>query len=274
MPRTAERVQTVDPVWVNLRHEALAIAGREPALASFVHATILAHDRLEAALSYLLAKKLGNEDAGAMQLRQIFEEALRDSPMIGEAVRADLVAVVARDPAAGGYAQPFLLYKGFHALEAYRFTHRLWRKGREAMAVFLQNRISEVFGVDIHPAAKIGRGVMIDHGTGVVIGETAVVGDDVSMLHGVTLGGSGHERGDRHPKIRRGVLLGAGATVLGNVVVGEYSRVGAGAVVLGPVPARCTVAGVPARVVGGAGCDKPSRAMNQMIDAAPDDYAI
>ncbi len=274
MSLTAERVATVDPVWSLLRTGATAVAATEPALASFVHATILNHERLEGALSYHLASKLGGEEASAMMLREVFQDTFAQSPQIGEAVRADLSAVVERDPAAQGFVQPFLFYKGFLALQAYRITHYLWGRGRTAMAVFLQNKISEAFGVDIHPAARIGRGVMIDHGTGVVIGETAVVEDDVSMLQGVTLGGTGKERGDRHPKIRRGVMIGAGATILGNVIVGEYSRIGAGAVVVTAVPARSTMVGVPAKVSGCAGCDKPSHEMNQMIEAPADDYVI
>jgi serine O-acetyltransferase len=170
--------------------------------------------------------------------------------------------------------EPFLFFKGFHALQAYRITHWLWTKGRDALALHFQSRISEVFGVDIHPAARIGRGVMIDHGTGVVIGETAIVEDDVSLLHGVTLGGTGKEQGDRHPKIRRGVMIGASATILGNIEVGAYSRVGAGSVVLAPVPERCTVAGVPAKVIGCAGCDKPAHEMNQLIEDYNGDYQI
>ena len=172
------------------------------------------------------------------------------------------------------YVEPFLFFKGFHSLQAYRVTHWLWQKGRKAMALHFQSRTSEVFGVDIHPAAVIGRGVMIDHGTGVVIGETAIVEDDVSMLQGVTLGGTGKEQGDRHPKVRRGVMIGAGAKVLGNIEIGMYSRIGAGSVVLKEVPARCTVAGVPAKVVGCAGCDQPSHEMNQLIDEFVGDYQI
>jgi serine O-acetyltransferase len=273
LQRAAE-VATCDPVWSAMRAEAAELAGAEPALASFLYATILHHERLEAALSYHLAQKLGSNDVGPMLIRETFDEAFAARPEIGEAVRADLVAVRERDPASRSYVEPMLYYKGFHALQAYRVTHWLWQEGRESLALYLQNRISEHFGVDIHPAARIGRGVLIDHGTGVVIGETAVVEDDVSMLQGVTLGGTGKEIGDRHPKIRRGVLLGAGSTVLGNIEVGEYSRVGAGAVVLEPAPPHCTVAGVPARVIGCAGCDQPSRAMDHMIKDAAGDYSI
>lgn len=274
IPVIAEKFATCDPVWSALREEAVRLASAEPALASFVHATVLNNERLEEALSYHLAQKLGNDDVGAMQVRFVFDQAFSDSPALGDDVRADLSAIFERDPAVNSYVEPFLFFKGFHALQAYRITHWLWTKGRDAMALHFQSRISEVFGVDIHPAARIGRGVMIDHGTGVVIGETAIVEDDVSMLHGVTLGGTGKEQGDRHPKIRRGVMIGASATILGNIEVGAYSRVGAGSVVLAPVPERCTVAGVPAKVIGCAGCDKPAHEMNQLIEDYNGDYQI
>jgi serine O-acetyltransferase len=261
-----EKVATCDPVWSRMREEAEGLIRGEPALASFIHATILNHDRLEHALSYHLAKKIGGEDLSPMLTREIFDEAIESDPSIGEAVRADLSAVFERDPACDSYAQAFLFFKGFHSLQSYRIAHWLWGQGRQALALFLQSRISELFDVDIHPAARLGRGIMIDHGTGVVIGETAVVEDDVSMLHGVTLGGTGKEDGDRHPKIRRGVLLSMHAKVLGNIEVGEYSRVGAGSVVLKNVPPGCTAVGVPAKLTNCAGADRPSQAMNQIID--------
>lgn len=261
----AEKFLTCDPVWSRLREEAIQLGRAEPVLASFVHATILNHERLEDALSYHLAHKLGSHDVGPLQALRVISEAFADKPSIGDEVRADLSAIFDRDPAVRTTVEPFLFFKGFLALQAYRVMHWLWGRGRTTFALHLQSRISEVFAMDVHPAARIGRGVMIDHGTGVVIGETAVVEDDVSMLHGVTLGGTGKEHGDRHPKVRRGVMIGAGAKILGNIEVGAYSRVGAGSVVVNPVPERCTVAGVPARVVGCAGCDKPSQTMDQMI---------
>ena len=274
MPAIAEKFAVCDPVWSDLREEAIRMAAAEPILASFVHATILNHERLEGALTYHLAQKLGNDDVGSMQVRQVFDQAFADAPALGDEVRADLSAIYDRDPAVNTFVEPFLFFKGFQALQAYRVTHWLWAKGRQALAFHFQSRISEVFGVDIHPAARIGRGVMIDHGTGVVIGETAVIEDDVSMLQGVTLGGTGKEQGDRHPKIRRGVMIGSGAKILGNIEVGAYSRIGAGSVVLKEVPERCTVAGVPAKVVGCAGCDQPAREMNQIIEDVPTDYQI
>ena len=264
----AERFAHCDPIWSSLRSQAEQLAATEPALASLVHATILKHDRFDDALSYHLAKKIGWEDLSPMLAREIFDDALRAAPEIGDAVRSDLSAIFERDPACRDHLQAFLFYKGFHALQCYRIAHWLWGNGRKAVAQFLQSRVSELFAVDIHPAARIGRGIFMDHATGIVIGETAVVEDDVSMLHGVTLGGTGKENGDRHPKIRRGVLLAAGAKVLGNIEVGEYSRVGAGSVVLRPVPAGCTVAGVPAKVVGCAGSERPSQTMDHLIEGA------
>jgi serine O-acetyltransferase len=268
MSEPAERMAFCDPIWSALRAQASDMAETEPSIASLAHATILNHERLEDALSYHLARKIGGEELSAMQAREFFDEALEADKEIGDAVRADLSAVFERDPACHSYIQAFLFFKGFHALQCHRIAHWLWQKGRTTLAYFLQSRVSELFGVDIHPAAKIGRGIMMDHATAIVIGETAVVEDDVSMLHGVTLGGSGKEKGDRHPKIRRGVLLSAGAKVLGNIEVGEYSRVGAGSVVLAPVPAHCTVAGVPARVIGCAGSERPSQTMDQHIAPA------
>jgi serine O-acetyltransferase len=260
--RAVEKVASCDPIWSALRGQAEQLAESEPELASFAHATILKHDLLEEALSYLLAKKIGGEDLSPMQLREMFQDAFAAEPAIGEAVRADLSAVFERDPACHSYVQAFLFFKGFHALQSYRVAHFLWTHGRKPVALFIQNRMSDLFAVDIHPAARLGRGIMIDHATGVVIGETAVVGDDVSMLHGVTLGGTGKENEDRHPKIGRGVLLSVGAKVLGNIEIGEYSRVGAGSVVLKPVPPHTTVAGVPARVIGKAGSARPSQDMD------------
>ena len=214
-----------DPVWSTLRKEIVRMADSEPMLASYLHAAVLNHQSLEDALSFLLAGKLASPHFSTMSLREVIDDAFHASPDIREAIRRDLTAVVKRDPAARGMAEPFLHYKGFHALEAYRVSHWLWLEDRKALALHCQNRISEVFGVDIHPAAKIGKGILVDHGTGLVIGETAVVGDDVSMLHEVTLGGTGKETGDRHPKVGNGVLIGAGAKILGNVIIGDGSKV-------------------------------------------------
>jgi serine O-acetyltransferase len=266
MAITREKIASCDPVWAQLRSEAETMARDEPALAGFIHATILKHVRLEDALSFHLARKLGGGDLDPLLARETFDEALADDASIGESIRADLSAVYERDPACHSYVEAFLYFKGFHALQCYRIGHWLWRHGRSALALFFQSRISELFAVDIHPAARLGRGIMIDHATGVVIGETAVVEDDVSMLHGVTLGGTGKGAGDRHPKIRRGVLLSMGAKILGNIEIGEYGRVGAGSVVLRSVPPGCTAVGIPAKLVRCTGPERPSQEMNHLID--------
>jgi len=263
-------VSTVDPIWTALREQAEAMAGREPTLAGFVHATILQHDRLEQALSYHLARKLGGDDLSPLAIREMFDTATASAAVIGQAVRADLSAVFERDPACHSYLDAFLFYKGFHALQSYRIAHWLWGEGRKAMALFFQSRISELFAVDVHPAARIGQGIMFDHATGIVIGETAVVEDDVSIMQDVTLGGTGKEMGDRHPKIRRGVLLSLGAKILGNIEIGEYSRIGAGSVVLKPVPAHCTAVGVPAKLVNCECGERPSQQMDHYIEELPD----
>lgn len=257
-----------DAVWLALRDEVKEMANSEPMLASYLHATVLNHRTLEDALSYILASKLASPYMPAMTIREVIDEAFRGSEEIREALRCDLTAVMQRDPAARGTAQPFLHYKGFHALEACRVSHFLWSQGRRPLAFFYQNRISEIFSVDIHPAAKVGKGIFIDHGTGVVIGETAVVGDDVSMLHEVTLGGTGKESGDRHPKVGNGVLIGAGAKILGNVQIGTGSKVGAGSVVLSHVPPHTTVAGVPAKIVGKPKTEEPALAMDHEVETA------
>ncbi len=261
MPETVQQFETCDPIWSDLRAQAHEVVKTEPMLASYLHASALNHERFEDALSYHLSQKLASAEMPAMLIRQVFDEALKADPDIGAAVRADLAAVVDRDPACDEVLTPFLYFKGFHALQSYRIAHWLWGHGREALALFFQNRISMAFGVDAHPAAKIGRGIMIDHATGVVIGETTVIENDVSILQGVTFGGTGKEHGDRHPKIREGALIGSGAKILGNVEVGAHSRVGANSVVLKPVPSGCTAAGVPAKIVGCAGSETPSRDM-------------
>ncbi len=241
---------TGDALWQSIRRDAADEAEREAVLASYLHATVLTHDSLEAALSFHLAGKLDGSVLTGITIREVFDEAYAKSAEIREAMRADLEAVVDRDPACTGALTPLLYFKGFHALQAHRVAHWLWEEGRRALALFFQNRVSELFDVDIHPAARLGKGILIDHGTGVVIGETAVVGDDVSMLQGVTLGGTGKDDGDRHPKIHNAVLIGAGAKVLGNVHVGHGAKIGAGSVVLIDVPPYCTAAGVPATLVG------------------------
>ena len=262
------------PVWAALRNEAQHIAKVEPSLASIVNAVILRHDYLCDALSYQLARKLGDQELRAMSLREIADEAYAADPSIVDKAEADLRATFERDPACKGYVQPMLYFKGFLALQSHRVAHWLWGQGRETLAFYLQSRVSELFQVDIHPGASIGKGAFFDHGTGIVIGETARVGDDVSMLHGVTLGGTGADRGDRHPKIGNGVLLGAGAKVLGNITIGDYAKVASGSVVLKPVPAHCTAAGVPARLINCPTCEEPSKTMDHTLADAVYDYVI
>jgi len=256
---------TVDPVWDRLRQEAEDLVRREPALAGFALSTILHQPSLEAAVAHRISWRLGHPALSADLIEQTFTEAVEDDPAISEGFRADIVAVSDRDPACTRVLEPVLYFKGFHALQTHRLAHWLWHRGRQDFALYLQSRASEVFQTDVHPAARIGRGIFLDHATGLVVGSTAVIEDNVSMLQDVTLGGTGKERGDRHPKIRRGVLIGAGAKILGNIEVGQCARVAAGSVVLQPVPCNATVAGVPARVVGAAGCAEPSRAMDQLL---------
>ena len=253
--------ETEDQVWNRIYAEARLQADGEPILASFLHATILNHSTLEQALSFHLANKLDSPTASSLLLREVILEAFSSDACILKAVRADLLAVEERDSACNKLSIPFLYFKGFHALETHRITHWLWHKGRTSLALFFQNRMSVEFGVDIHPAASMGYGIMLDHATGLVIGETAVVGNNVSILQSVTLGGTGKDEADRHPKIGDGVLISAGAKILGNICVGEGAKVGAGSVVLEPVPAHTTVAGVPAKIVGRPASDQPALEM-------------
>jgi len=261
----AAPVKPCDPVWAEVRAEAETIVGQEPAFAGFLAATILNQPSLEHAIAFRIAQRINHTEIPAELVRQTFVQVLDEHPEIGEAFRADLAAVVDRDPACQRVVDPLLYFKGFHALQTYRFANALWNAGRRDFALYLQSQSSRAYGTDIHPAAQIGRGIMLDHATGIVVGETAVIGDQTSILHSVTLGGSGKETGDRHPKIGCGVMIGAGAKILGNIRVGDCARVAAGSVVLKDVPARTTVAGVPAKVVGLAGCQEPARAMNQLF---------
>ncbi|MEM9059469.1 MAG: serine O-acetyltransferase [Pseudomonadota bacterium] len=255
----------VDPVWTTIRAEAEQMAAGEPLMASMVHAAVLNHKTLEDALSYRIADKLASPEMPALLIRELCDQALADQPEIGIAARADVMAIRDRDPFCHRMVQPLMYFKGFVGVQSYRVSHWLWTHGRKDLAMFIQMRCSELFGIDINPGARIGRGLMIDHAHSIVIGETAVVGDDVSLLHGVTLGGNGKDTGDRHPKIGDGVLIGAGAKVLGNIRVGNCSRIAAGSVVLKEVPPCKTVAGIPARIVGEAGCDRPSHSMDHVM---------
>jgi serine O-acetyltransferase len=254
-----------DPLFARVRIEAEEAARRDPALASFLMTAILNHDTLEHAVVHRVAERLDHRDAPGALIRQAYEDAIARDSSIGAAFRADIVAVVDRDPACLRMMEPLLYFKGFHALQTHRLAHALLKSGRRDFALYLQSRASSVFGVDINPAARIGKGIFLDHATGLVVGETTVIDDDVSILQGVTLGGTGKETGDRHPKIRHGVLIGAGAKILGNIEIGHCARVASGSVVLASVPHNKTVAGVPARIVGEAGCAEPARDMNQIL---------
>ena len=256
----------LDALWPRLQREAKAQQKAEPVLASFLHASIVGHKKFSDALSYVLANKLAEPNLGAVQFWEMFSQAHANDRNLARAALRDLAAILERDPAIRTASQGFLYLKGFHALQAYRVAHVLWEQKRKALAYHLQSRIAEVLSIDIHPAAKIGHGVMMDHATGIVIGETAVVGNNVSMLHGVTLGGTGKETGDRHPKIGDGVLLGTGSHVLGNIKIGTGAKVAAGSVVLEDVPAHTTVAGVPAKIIGKSQ-GVPGKNMNQNLKA-------
>src|SRR6476659_5991335 len=243
------KLAALDPIWDRVRNEAEDIVRREPELASFIYSTVLHHERLEDSVVHRLAERLDHSALSGDLIRQTYDEALRDDP--------DILRFI----------DPLLYFKGFHALQTHRLAHWLYKKGRKDFAYYLQSRSSAVFQTDINPAARIGRGIFLDHATGFVCGETAVIEDDVSILHGVTLGGTGKENEDRHPKIRHGVLIGAGAKILGNIEIGHCARIAAGSVVVKPVPHNVTVAGVPAKIVGEAGCAEPSRTMDQMLNA-------
>ncbi|SBS24803.1 Serine acetyltransferase [Marinomonas aquimarina] len=266
MSKTIQSDVTSDNLWPSLQAEAEKLAQDEPILASYFNTTILRHDSISSALSFLLASKLDSISIPAMVLREVFEEAM-SAPGSGivECVSQDILSIKERDAACDCLTTPLLFFKGFHALQTYRVANWLWHQGRESLALYLQGQMSMVFGVDIHPAARIGCGVMLDHASGLVVGETCVIEDNVSILQSVTLGGTGKETGDRHPKIRSGVLIGAGAKILGNIEVGEGAKVGANSVVLDPVEPHTTVAGVPAKVVGRNKEKEPSREMDHTI---------
>jgi serine O-acetyltransferase len=261
-------ISTVDPVWSAIQANAREISAKEPSLSGMVISNVLNHESFEAALAHRLAERLDHTDVSADLIRQAFHDALALRPEIGIEARADLSATLERDPACHRAIDPLLFFKGYQAIQTHRFAHALFKAGRRDFALYLQSRSSQVFQVDINPAARIGKGIMLDHGTGLVIGETAVVGDNVSMLQGVTLGGTGKAEEDRHPKIGNGVLIGAGAKVIGNIKVGDCARIGAGSVVVKEVPAHTTVAGVPAKVIGAAGAAQPASAMDQMVPVA------
>lgn len=258
-------VKTLDPVWDAVQAGARDLVRSEPSLSGMVIASILNHDSFESALAHRLAERLHHSDVSADLIRQAFHDAIASDAGIGEAARADLAATLERDPACHRAMEPLLFFKGYQAIQTHRFAHALHRAGRRDFALYLQSRSSQVFQVDINPAARIGKGIMLDHATGFVVGETAVIGDNCSILQGVTLGGTGKADEDRHPKIGNGVLIGAGAIVLGNIRVGDCARIGAGSVVVKDVPPRVTVVGVPAKVIGEAGGgNQPSLAMDHV----------
>ena len=262
VPTTAP-IRNSNDLWQTMREEAHVKATEEPILGSYFHATILNHPTFESALSFRLASKLDNPMLPTMLIRDVIKEAMEDDPGILRAAEIDMLAIYSRDPACEDLTTPFLFYKGFHALQAHRIANWLWQHGRQTLAQFFQSQLSVTLSVDFHPAARIGSGIMLDHATGIVVGETAVIEDDVSILHSVTLGGTGKTSGDRHPKIRRGVLLAAGCKVIGNIEVGEGAKVGAGSVVLEDVPPHVTVAGIPAKIVGRTAERIPSHDMKQ-----------
>ena len=263
--RKSAEIKSVDPVWDAVRAGARQIVADEPSLANMAISAVLNHDTFEQALAHRLAARLDHDDVSADLIRQAFAETLSDAPGIGDLARVDLAATLERDPACHRAIEPLLFFKGYQAIQTHRFAHAMFTAGRRDFALYLQSRASQVFQVDINPAVPMGKGIMLDHGTGLVIGETAVVGDNVSMLQNVTLGGTGKSDQDRHPKIGNGVLIGAGAKVLGNIIIGDCSRIGAGSVVLKEVPPRVTVAGVPAKVIGEAGCAQPALVMDQVV---------
>lgn len=270
-PNTHPNLRSIDPIWEGLRKEVEQIAHHEPELAGFAMETVLNHDRLEDAVIHRLVSRLDHGDISGELIRQAYEEAIEDDPSIGDAFRADIAAILDRDPACHRFVEPVFYFKGYHAVQTHRLSNWLMRQGRTDFAYYLQSRASQIFQIDIHPAVQMGKGIMLDHGHGIVMGETAIIEDDVSILHGVTLGGTGKEGGQRHPTIRSCVLIGAGAKILGNIEVGACSRVAAGSVVLKDVPPNSTVVGVPAKVVGRADCPEPSRSMNHMVDVGEED---
>ena len=260
-----------------MRVEALKVTAREPVLAELLRQSVLDCPTIEDAISCRLARKLGHHALTEPYLYDLFKDVTDYDPDIADGARADITAVLERDPACPGYLAPFLYFKGFQAITSYRIAHRLWLDGRQDVALYLQSIISQVFAVDIHPAARLGKGIMFDHATSIVVGETAVIEDGVSMLHEVTLGGNGKDKGDRHPKVRRNVLIGAGTKILGNIEIGEGAKIGAGSVVLDNIPPHATAVGVPARVIGYERNADPAATMDHYInvyDIPPLDYMI
>ncbi len=265
--RVDSRQDVIEPLWLQLQREAEDAVAQEPMLASLFFESIINQPSFEEAVFHRIGTRLKNDTVPLCLLTTIFRRAVTLDPTIAAAMRADIAAVMQRDPACDRFLEPFLYFKGFHAIQTHRMAHWLWTTGHKDFALYLQSRSSDVFQTDIHPEARFGHGIFLDHATGLVVGATAVVDDDVSILQNVTLGGTGKESGDRHPKIRRGVMIGAGAKILGNIEIGECSRIAAGSVVLRRVPANATVAGVPARQVGAVVSGEPSQTMDQILNA-------
>jgi|AGTN01.1.fsa_nt_gi serine O-acetyltransferase len=266
-----------DALWARLRQEAKEAYARAPMLAPLFVDSIINQPSFEAAVFHRIASRLKSEVVGLGVVMEAFNRAVEDDPSVATALRADIAAVVERDPACERFIEPFLYFKGFHAIQTHRLANWLWKSGERDFALYLQSRSSDVFQTDIHPAATIGKGVFLDHATGLVVGETAVVEDDVSLLQNVTLGGTGKEAGDRHPKVRRGAMIGAGAKILGNIEIGSFARIAAGSVVLRAVEPHTTVAGVPAKVIRTSGQTEPARNLDQALsDLAYEsfDYSI
>ena len=259
--------ESIENIWNTIQDETQKRVKAEPVLASFFHTTILEHSSFSAAIADLIANDLGSSSVQPMMLRSVIKDAINSSEEILEVTMTDLIAAKEKDPSCKYLSEPLLFFKGFKSLQSHRVASWLWENSRHTLAHYFQSRTSEVYGVDIHPAAKIGKGLMIDHAHSIVIGETSVVGDNVSMLHSVTLGGTGKQEEDRHPKIGDGVMIGAGAKVLGNIKIGNCCRIAAGSVVLQEIPPKKTVAGVPAKIVGEAGCSTPSIKMDQILSS-------
>lgn len=253
-------------LWARLQQEAEDALSRERALSALFVNSIVNRQTFEDAVIHRIAARLGNDIVPAQLIHDVFSQAAAGDESIGAAFRADIIAVLERDPACERLIEPLLFFKGYHAIQTHRLAHWLWIKGRVDFALYLQSRSSEIFQTDVHPGAALGKGIFLDHATGLVVGETSVIEDNVSILQNVTLGGTGHETGDRHPKVRHGVMIGAGAKILGNIEIGANSRIAAGSLVLHPVPASTTMAGVPARAVGTAGSPEPSRSMDQILN--------